>query len=195
MLQLFTWKVQHHKWGAGLLSCTFLILVWGQIPHLGLGFQQATRLDKTSFWLTITTVQLLGVTIFSNSRVAETAILVNVCWLCSTKPIPERHKRETSQDLASTLIWGKRCGISQCDVMLGMVAHQTMGNFCFIFQPFSACGCKKKWLNYKVFLRKHAKDEDISHAEMSWMSCGDGASIEPRRTSPKSFICWPAHFL
>lgn len=137
MLQPFTWKVQHHKWGAGLLCCTFLILVWGQIPHLGLGFRQATRSNETSFWLTITTVQLLGVTIFSNSRVAETAILVSVCWLCPTKPILERQKKETSRYLASTLIWGQHCGSFQCDVRLGTLAHQTMGNFfCFIFLTF-----------------------------------------------------------
>lgn len=52
--------------GAWLLQCTFLILVWGLVPHLSFGFQQATRMDTTSFWLTITTAQLLGVTMFEH---------------------------------------------------------------------------------------------------------------------------------
>lgn len=114
------------------------------IPNFGLrsnptsrfGFSTSHTVGRNLFWLTVTTVQLLGVTIFLNSRVAETAILVSICWLCSTKPNPEWHTKETSRDLASTLIWGQRCGIFQCDVMLGMEAHQTTGNFCLIFLTF-----------------------------------------------------------
>lgn len=85
-------KSASSEWGARLLSCTFLILVWGLIPHLGLGFQQATETDATSFWLTVTAAQLLGVTMFSNSPVAEAAILARVFWLCTAELIPEKHK-------------------------------------------------------------------------------------------------------
>lgn len=46
------------------LYCILLILVWDLVPYLGLGFQQAARMHATTFWVTITTAQLLGVTDF-----------------------------------------------------------------------------------------------------------------------------------
>lgn len=116
------------------------------IPNFGLrsnptsrfGFSTSHTDGRNLFWLTVTTAQLLGVTIFSNSRVAEAAILVSVCWLCSTKPIPERHKKETSRDLASTFIWGKGCGLFQCDVRYGSTPNneQFLLYFWNIFHPW-----------------------------------------------------------
>lgn len=76
-----------------------LILVWGLIPLLGLGFQQATWTDATLFLLTVITTQLLGVTMFSNSPAAEAAILARVSWLYSTKLIKHKKTKKTKTTL------------------------------------------------------------------------------------------------